>query len=115
MSNSDPGCVELSIVVPLYNESESVGPMVQQIESALVGAQYAAETCEIVLVDDGSLDGTYAAAVKACEISSIPTNVISLRRNFGQTAAMQAGIDASQGQFVATIDGDLQNDPADIP
>ncbi|TWU60069.1 Undecaprenyl-phosphate 4-deoxy-4-formamido-L-arabinose transferase [Rubripirellula tenax] len=113
--SSETGIVDLSIVVPLYNESESVGPLVAQIETALRDAEPSVGMCEIVLVDDGSHDGTYDAAVQVCQSVTTPTHVIALRRNFGQTAAMQAGIDASRGRIVATIDGDLQNDPADIP
>ncbi|WP_145171811.1 glycosyltransferase family 2 protein [Rubripirellula lacrimiformis] len=107
--------VDLSIIVPLYNESESVGPLVAQIEAALTSAAKSVGRAEIVLVDDGSTDGTYAVAAKVSESVATETRVVSLRRNFGQTAAMQAGIDASRGRIVATIDGDLQNDPADIP
>ncbi len=71
--------------------------------------------CEIILVDDGSTDRTVERAVAASSTIPIPVRVISLQRNFGQTAAMQAGIDASSGRLIATLDGDLQNDPADIP
>ena len=73
-------------------------------------------TCEIVLVDDGSRDSTYQVARHHGELVSVPVQIVSLQRNFGQTAAMQAGIDHSAGgNDAGLMDGDLQNDPADLP
>jgi glycosyltransferase involved in cell wall biosynthesis len=100
----------LSVVVPLYNEEESVPGLVDAVRSALTGDR----TWELVLVDDGSRDGTAAIAGR---ISAVDARVrlIRLARNYGQTQAMQAGFDAVRGDIVVSMDGDLQNDPADIP
>ncbi|MCP9808266.1 glycosyltransferase family 2 protein [Cyanobium sp. HWJ4-Hawea] len=103
--------VQLSVVVPLYNEQESLRPLMGQLLGALrpLGLGF-----EIVLVDDGSKD--QSAAVLAELGGEVPELVaVLLRRNYGQTAAMAAGFDASSGAVIVTLDGDLQNDPADIP
>jgi glycosyltransferase involved in cell wall biosynthesis len=101
---------ELSIVVPLYNEQESVRPLYEAITAAMASldVQY-----EMVLVDDGSRDNT---AQIACELAAADPRVcvVRFRRNYGQTPAMAAGIDTAQGDVIVTMDGDLQNDPADI-
>ncbi len=102
----------LSVVVPLYNEEESVGPLIDTINEAL--KDYPAPW-ELVLVDDGSSDGTVAKVRKALEAGNAHVHLIELQRNFGQTAAMQAGIDHARGDVIVTMDGDLQNDPSDIP
>lgn len=113
--------LDLSVVVPLYNEEESVGHLVAAIcdahEQAEASAADSAQpvTWELILVDDGSTDSTVQAANDACAGISLPTRVVTMNRNFGQTAAMQAGIDHACGELIATLDGDLQNDPADIP
>ncbi|MEO8878851.1 MAG: glycosyltransferase family 2 protein [Gemmatimonadaceae bacterium] len=100
----------LSIVVPMYNEEESVAPLVDAVREAL------AETpsWELVLVDDGSRDATVRIA---CAISAADPHVVVLQlaRNYGQTQAMQAGFDRARGRIVVSMDGDLQNDPRDIP
>jgi glycosyltransferase involved in cell wall biosynthesis len=101
----------LSVVVPLYNEEGSLPHLIEQLLTALrpLGRSF-----EIVLVDDGSRDGT--AAVLRDHVERVPELVaVLLRRNYGQTAAMAAGFDASRGELIVTLDGDLQNDPADIP
>jgi glycosyltransferase involved in cell wall biosynthesis len=98
-------------VVPLYNEEGSLPHLIDQLLQALrpLGRSF-----ELVLVDDGSRDGT--AAVLRDRASQVPELVaVLLRRNYGQTAAMAAGFDASRGRVLVTLDGDLQNDPADIP
>jgi glycosyltransferase involved in cell wall biosynthesis len=102
---------ELSVVVPLYNEEESLPYLVEKLLASLRPL----ERCfELVLVDDGSRDGT--AAVLRDLAGRVPELVaVLLRRNYGQTAAMAAGFDASVGRVIVTLDGDLQNDPADIP
>ncbi|MBC1259810.1 glycosyltransferase family 2 protein [Synechococcus sp. BSF8S] len=102
---------ELSVVIPLYNEEDSLGPLVEQVLASLrpLGRRF-----ELVLVDDGSSDGT-AARLEALAAGTPELVAVLLRRNYGQTAAMAAGFDASHGAVIVTLDGDLQNDPADIP
>jgi glycosyltransferase involved in cell wall biosynthesis len=102
---------ELSIVVPLYNEAESLPALVEQLLAALrpLGRSF-----ELVLVDDGSSDGT-AAVLRQLAAQTPELVAVLLRRNYGQTPAMSAGFDASRGALIVTLDGDLQNDPADIP
>jgi len=103
--------VDISIVVPLYNEEESVGPLYAAIAEALEQVDAAAE---IIFVDDGSSDNTFKNAAKLAE-SDKRLRVVEFRRNYGQTPAMAAGIDVARGKTLITMDGDLQNDPADIP
>jgi len=102
---------ELSIVVPLYNEAESLPSLVDQLLAALrpLGRSF-----ELVLVDDGSSDDT-AAVLRHLAAQTPELVAVLLRRNYGQTPAMSAGFDASRGALIVTLDGDLQNDPADIP
>ena len=103
--------LDLSVVVPLYNEEESLPHLVNQLISAL---RPAGETFELVLVDDGSSDRT--AEVLAEVSNDVPEVVaVLLRKNYGQTAAMAAGFDVAGGEVIVSLDGDLQNDPADIP
>ncbi len=97
----------LSIVVPIYNEEGNVIPLHEKI---LEAARALGKPFEIIFVDDGSKDKTVAE----CQGLS-PLNLIVFRRNFGQTAAFDAGFKAAQGEVIVTMDGDLQNDPADIP
>jgi glycosyltransferase involved in cell wall biosynthesis len=101
----------LSLVVPLYNEEDNVLPLVAQVQAALVAAPW---PWQLILVDDGSRDRTVERIRQAVAAGSGRVGAVILRRNFGQTAAMQAGIDASQGSIIATMDGDLQNNPQDI-
>ena len=102
---------EVSVVVPLYNESLNVEQLHREMSASLaaLGRPY-----EVILVDDGSTDGT-AERLRAIEDADPRVRVLRLRRNFGQTAAFSAGFDHAQGDVVVTSDGDLQNDPADIP
>jgi glycosyltransferase involved in cell wall biosynthesis len=102
----------LSVVVPMYDELENVEPMLDAVGTAL--AEYP-HPWELIVVDDGSRDGTGAALERHAARLGEHVRVVRLLRNFGQSAAMQAGIDASRGEVVVTLDGDLQNDPADIP
>ena len=103
--------LDLSVVVPLYNEEESLPHLVNQLISAL---RPAGETFELVLVDDGSSDRT--AEVLAQVSSDVPEVVaVLLRKNYGQTAAMAAGFDVAGGEVIVSLDGDLQTDPADSP
>ncbi|MCE2695069.1 MAG: glycosyltransferase family 2 protein, partial [Verrucomicrobiaceae bacterium] len=91
--------------MPLYNEEDNVVEMQQQIDAALAGRDY-----ELVLVDDGSKDQTLARIQPGPRV-----RVIVLEKNSGQSAAMHAGIHGAKGEVIITLDGDLQNDPADIP
>ena len=103
--------MDLSIVVPLYNEEGSLKLLVEQL---LAAVRPLAVPFELVLVDDGSRDGTASALSELAH--QVPELVaVLLRRNYGQSAAMAAGFDASRGAVIVTLDGDLQNDPADIP
>jgi glycosyltransferase involved in cell wall biosynthesis len=101
---------DLSVVVPLFNEEESVAPLHAQLREALtaLGRSY-----ELLFVDDGSRDGTFAVA-ESLAATDEHLKVIKLRANAGQTPAMAAGIDHSRGEVIVTMDGDLQNDPRDI-
>jgi glycosyltransferase involved in cell wall biosynthesis len=103
--------MELSIVVPVFNEEENVEPLVGEIRNALARVN---KNYEIIAIDDGSNDGTFAALsrLQSCEPA---LNIIRLKRNFGQTAALAAGLAYASGDIVVLMDGDGQNDPADIP
>ena len=101
----------LSVVIPLYNEEENVEPLHERMIESLEGAGY---NFEIVYVDDGSTDGTLPL-LEHIQSGDKRIVVISLRRNFGQTAAFAAGFDFVKGDVIVTMDGDLQNDPNDIP
>lgn len=103
--------VELSVVVPLYNEVESVPHLHAQLRQALDALQ---RSYEIILIDDGSTDGTAGELARIAALDP-HIKVIRFRRNFGQTAAMVAGFDHARGDIVIPMDGDLQNDPGDIP
>jgi glycosyltransferase involved in cell wall biosynthesis len=103
---------KLSVVVPMYNEVESARPMLDRVCESL--ADYP-QPWELIVVDDGSTDGTGQTLKSHAATLGPHVRVLLLRRNFRQTAAMQAGIDAARGDVIATLDGDLQNDPADIP
>ena len=101
---------ELSVVIPLYNEAENVAPLLDELFLAL---RALGRSFEVICVDDGSSDPTYAELERyAARESSL--RVIRFRLNFGQTAAMSAGIEAARGSVIIPMDGDLQNDPADI-
>lgn len=103
--------MDLSLVIPIYNEEESIPKLLEEIHVALddKGLSF-----EVVCVDDGSSDRSFEILQTAAQTD--PTLVVvQFRRNFGQTAAMQAGFDHAIGDVVVTLDADLQNDPADIP
>ncbi|MBV5307875.1 glycosyltransferase family 2 protein [Chromatium okenii] len=102
----------LSVVIPLYQEIDNVEPLVTRVQEGL--AHYSG-AWELICVDDGSRDGTGEQLCAQIARVGEHMRVIRLRRNFGQTAAMQAGFDAARGELIATLDGDLQNDPAEIP
>ncbi|WP_075184654.1 glycosyltransferase family 2 protein [Teredinibacter haidensis] len=102
----------LTVVIPVYNEEENVLPLFEALKSAL--EPYAGDW-HVILVNDGSRDKTAVNVNECVQSFGDRFKHIELQRNFGQTAAMQAGIDAAETELIATMDGDLQNDPADIP
>ncbi len=103
--------MDLSIVVPIYNEVQNLPILHERIADALAGSSI---EWELILVDDGSIDGSFDV-MKGIALHDPACKVIRFRRNFGQTAAMAAGFDAASGRVVVPMDGDLQNDPTDIP
>lgn len=107
---SKEGECYVSVVIPLHNEVDNLQPLLAALEAALAAAPF---YWEVILVDDGSLDGTLALAL-AMAANAPHVRVVALQRNYGQTAAMQAGIEHAYGRIIVTLDGDLQNDPADI-
>jgi glycosyltransferase involved in cell wall biosynthesis len=102
----------LSVVIPMYEEADNAAPLLERVHRAL--ADYPGPW-EMICIDDGSRDGTGERLRELAHGYGRHVRIIRLRRNFGQTAAMQAGLDAARGALIATLDGDLQNDPADIP
>ena len=108
---NEESSLDVSVVVPLYNEEESLPELVEQLLASL---RPSGERFELVLVNDGSSDQT--AAVLEQVSQEVPELVgVLLRKNYGQTAAMAAGFDVARGRIIVSLDGDLQNDPADIP
>jgi len=103
--------LDLSIIAPIFNEEESVAYLVAQVHAALDPLDL---RFELILVDDGSTDGSFSV-LKRLALSDPHLTILGLRRNFGQTAALQAGLDAARGSRIVLMDADLQNDPADIP
>ena len=101
----------ISVVIPVHNEERSVALLLDEIGSAL---EPLGQPWEAVFVDDGSEDGTFAALTRL-HAAADNVRVVRLRRNFGKAAALQAGFEAAAGDVVVTIDGDLQDDPAEIP
>ena len=111
LAQSPASAPDVSIVLPIYNEAESIAPMIEAIHEALDPTDL---DFEIVCIDDGSSDGTFGILSRLA--ATDPHLVVGrFRRNFGQTAAMQAGIDRAAGAVIVTMDADLQNDPRDIP
>jgi glycosyltransferase involved in cell wall biosynthesis len=102
---------DISIVIPVFNEAENITPLYERLKVAMEETAYNWET---VFVDDGSTDGTYEA-LEELHSQGECIHIVRLRRNFGQTAAMAAGLDHARGEVIVTLDGDLQNDPRDIP
>ncbi|NEO44939.1 MAG: glycosyltransferase family 2 protein [Moorea sp. SIO4A3] len=102
---------DLSVVVPIYNEVESLPHLIDAIASSLTDTQL---SYELICVDDGSTDGS-TQLLKEQVLSRPDLRGVILRRNYGQTAAMAAGFNYARGRAIVTLDGDLQNDPADIP
>jgi len=102
----------LSVVVPMYNEKDNARLQIDAVQDALRDYPH---PWELIVVDDGSTDGTPRALRQRAAELGPHVHIVELRRNFRQTAAMQAGIDAARGDVIVTMDGDLQNDPRDIP
>jgi len=102
---------EISVVVPIYNEQDSALPLYRKIRQ---GCQAVDKTYEVVFVDDGSRDRTFEI-LERIHRRDARVKVIRFRKNYGQTAAMAAGFEYAQGKVIVSMDGDLQNDPADIP
>jgi glycosyltransferase involved in cell wall biosynthesis len=107
LSNRESPLIHLSVVVALYNEEDNIIPLLKSISEALLSFNY-----ELILVDDGSSDQTVNRLKHLLEPHM---SLIVLRKNYGQSAAMAAGIAAAKGSIIATMDGDLQNDPFDLP
>ncbi len=99
--------IKLSVVVCVYNEEENIKPQIQRIAEGLEGYEY-----EMVFVDDGSKDNTLK---ELYSVEHPRLRVVELKKNYGQSLALMAGIDYAQGEYIATMDGDLQNDPSDLP
>ncbi|HEV2842421.1 MAG TPA: glycosyltransferase family 2 protein [Chthoniobacterales bacterium] len=109
MNRLDESTPALSIVVPLFNECRNLPPLLDALDAALTGID---QTYEVILVNDGSSDAT---AERLDEIGDARVRVVHFRRNFGQTAALMAGFNTARGAVIIAMDGDMQNDPADIP
>ena len=99
----------ISIVIPIYNEAANIVELFHEIKKVCEQNHY---SYEILFVDDGSTDGTVAEIQKYAPDNA---QLVVLNKNYGQTTAMAAGIDQARGELIATMDGDLQNDPSDIP
>ncbi len=101
----------ISVIVPVFNEQENLVTLHKRLRGVLegLGVSY-----EVLFVDDGSIDGSFPSLKSIC-LGDPHVRVVRLRRNFGQTAALSAGFDQARGDVIVTMDGDLQNDPADIP
>ena len=106
-----PTEIELSVVVPVFNEQENIELLMERTVKALSSEPL---SWELIIVDDGSTDNTSSLAKNYITKCKASICLVEFQRNFGQTAAMQAGIDEAKGTYIATLDGDLQNDPNDI-
>lgn len=106
-----PPSLDLSLVIPVYNEEENLGPLAAEIRAALDGEPL---SYEVIFIDDGSSDSSFACLE---ELATADDRVVAIRfrRNYGQTAAFAAGFDYARGNAIVTLDADRQNDPADIP
>lgn len=102
---------EISVIVPVYNEEPNIEPLVMRLLESLKSME---RSFEIILIDDGSTDGSHDI-LKTLQSRTPELRVVIFRRNFGQSAAMTAGFDYARGEIVVSMDGDLQNDPKDIP
>lgn len=103
--------MELSVIIPVYNEAKNIPILLEEVKAALESSGF---SYEILAIDDGSQDETYPLLIeRAAQWPAL--KVVRLRKNFGQTPALSAGFDLAQGDIIVTMDGDLQNDPRDIP
>ena len=103
--------MHLSVIIPIFNEEENIRPFFNELKGVLDDLAY---ECEIIFIDDGSSDGSLQLLEDIASQES-EVVIVSFRRNFGQTAAMAAGFDYASGDVIVTMDGDMQNDPHDIP
>lgn len=110
-SDRQPDALELSIVIPIYNEADNLPDLVARVHEAIAptGRRF-----ELICIDDGSRDGS-AAVLQALATDRPWLKPVYLIRNYGQSTALQAGFDNASGSYIATLDGDLQNDPLDVP
>src|SRR5436305_10696348 len=106
----DGDAPDISVFLPVFDEEPNLRPLHEKMDKAL---EQLGRTAEIIYVDDGSRDGSLAILRELAE-KDARVRVVALRRNYGQTAAMAAGIDAARGRVLIPMDADLQNDPADI-
>lgn len=104
--------IDVSVVIPLYNEKENLIPLFEKLKSVINQIN---KKFEIIFVDDGSTDGSFEILKEIKSKEKELVKVVKLSRNFGQTSALQAGIDIAKGEIIITMDADLQNDPEDIP
>jgi glycosyltransferase involved in cell wall biosynthesis len=104
--------MNLSLIIPVYNEEENLPLLYNSIDRALAPLK---NTWEVIFVDDGSRDGSFDVLRSLVEKDPEHVRVLSFRRNFGQTAAIAAGLDHACGEIIVLLDADMQNDPADIP
>ncbi|NEN91140.1 MAG: glycosyltransferase family 2 protein, partial [Okeania sp. SIO3H1] len=111
LQTNSPTKTDLSIVTPIYNEVDSIPQLLETISTTLIENQL---TYEIICIDDGSQDGSTKLLTELAQ-KRTDLKAVILRRNYGQTAAMAAGFKYATGKVIVTLDGDLQNDPADIP
>ena len=103
--------MDLSIVVPIYNEVDNLRPLCQRVHAVLAPMDW---SYELILIDDGSQDGS-SELMAELYAEDDTLKVLRFRRNFGQTAALAAGFEHAHGDVIVSMDGDLQNDPVDIP
>ncbi|MHB0999881.1 MAG: glycosyltransferase family 2 protein [Armatimonadota bacterium] len=103
--------LDFSVIIPVYNEESNIEPLFEALKPVI---QSTGRSCEVIFIDDGSKDDTYKVLQKLNQSEPL-CKVIKFRRNFGQTAAMAAGFANAHGSIIITLDGDLQNDPQDIP
>src|SRR5947207_1704243 len=109
-ANVDDGAPDISVFLPVFNEEPNLRPLHEKLDQSL---RQLGRTAEIIYVDDGSSDSSLAV-LRDIAAHDSRVRVIALRRNYGQTPAMAAGIDAARGEVLIPMDADMQNDPADI-